>query len=475
MGNIKKILRNSIFLGTSHVLTKLISLLSISIITRYLGADTYGVFTFVVVYVSFFAIIVDLGIDQIVLREASKDINKAGIIIGNTFLLKTCLALVAIIAMCFVTHLSAFSAEKTYLIMLYSLSLLLMPFSQFRIGFSAVLDQRIPAIMRVIEQVLNISLIMAVIFLVKGKLVYFVIVQLITSAFISGAYVYYGIRIVRPVFNLKVSIWASILRDSLPLALNSVLIMVYLRVDQLMIGPMLGDRQLGLYSVLVQYSEMFAIIPGILFSSVFPLMSRYYMSERDKFYRISALSFKYINLFSFSVAAISSRFPKEIIGFIYGNEYVSGASALPVLMGAQFFAFAGIVHFNMLIAQNNQRINLLFAMVSMMVNVVLNILWIPLLGIKGAAWASLVAYGVGFPMAYAMKSTRQNMKLFIAATMKPLSVFVILAIWLFVFAIPAIYVVVLFPMIFCFAVVYTGIIGNEDKEVFRALISRTVA
>jgi len=96
MQTIKDLVRNSGFLFLNGVATNILSFFALLYIARYLGPEKYGMYTFVFAFIYFFSFIPDMGIHQILVREAAKEPEKAGKLIGNGTIMQVCLSLVAL-------------------------------------------------------------------------------------------------------------------------------------------------------------------------------------------------------------------------------------------------------------------------------------------------------------------------------------------------------------------------------------------
>src|SRR5690606_3024497 len=79
---------------------------------------------------------------------------------------------------------------------------------------------------------------------------------------------------------------------------------------------------------------------------------------------------------------------------LYSDDYIGGAEILAIHIWAGIFVFLGTASGQYLIAEGYTKLALTRTAAGALVNIVLNLWWIPVFGIKGAAWASLIAYAV---------------------------------------------------------------------------------
>ena len=198
--------------------------------------------------------------------------------------------------------------------------------------------------------------------------------------------------------------------------LTSACIAVYHRIDQLMILPLLGDEQLGLYSAAVRLAELPGIIPAALMVSVYPLLSRRFKEDREgSFVRTYNLAFKYLLALIVPVSWFVTVFSEQLVrgassvGLLNG-EYIPMHSTLAVLLWAEVFVFTGLVSFHILVAAGQQKLDLLIVLPAAVLNLVLNLILIPRWGIIGAAATTCISQLSGALVEYLIPATRSYVR-----------------------------------------------------------------
>lgn len=183
-----------------------------------------------------------------------------------------------------------------------------------------------------------------------------------------------------------------LLADSWPLIFGGVLVNLYLRVDQVMIGQLRGDAELGVYSGAVRLAEVYPLIPGAIIAATLPAVVA--ARERDpaayaeRLRRLYALvvAIGYACALSLSLAA------GPLVALLLGPGYSGAVPQLVVLAWAGVFVGLGLARSSFLTSENYTRLHLATVAAGCAANVALNWLLIPPLGGLGAALASLVAY-----------------------------------------------------------------------------------
>ena len=186
----------------------------------------------------------------------------------------------------------------------------------------------------------------------------------------------------------------ELLSQSWLLSLSSLAIMIYMRIDQVMIGQMLDDKAVGLFSAAVRISEMWYFVPMALASSVFPtIIASKKLSEAVYYARLQKL-FTLMLWLAISVAVVVTFFRKLIIELLYGATYADSGIVLAIHVWAGTFVALGVASSGWFIVENLQRLNFYRTLSGAIVNIALNYLLIPKYGIAGAAVATVASYGM---------------------------------------------------------------------------------
>lgn len=361
---------------------------------RYLGAAHFGVYSFVFAYVGFLAIIADMSIGTIVLREISKENTQKDLLLGNAIILKLFLSLVAFFLSCSIAKLLAYSFNTKLYIYIASLNF----FGSFiylnRLVFQAQLEMRYPVVADFLSMAVRLCLILLLI-AKKSALLWFIVVEVVSN--IPGiVFILCAARgFLKPRFKVVFALWGYILKEAWPLALSSVFALVFLRIDQLLLYRMQGTTVLGLYAPAVKLSELFNALPLALMISVFPLLAKYHGESERVVSKLYQVCLKYLLAFIIPIAAWTTLSARGLFLILYGKDFLPSAPAFIILMWAEIFLYIGILNNRLLVSMNKQRIDFLFTATAATISLALNLLLIPRFGFVGAAVASLFAYMVG--------------------------------------------------------------------------------
>jgi O-antigen/teichoic acid export membrane protein len=211
----------------------------------------------------------------------------------------------------------------------------------------------------------------------------------------------------------------EMLSHSWPLILSGLTVMIYMRIDQIMIGQMLGDKEVGLFSVAVRLSEIWYFVPMGIASSVFPaIMSAKKHSEALYLARIQQL-YDFMTWLGIFVAVVATLLAPFAINLMYGGAYAETASVLSIQIWAGVAVCMSFAHGKWLITENLQKYSMYYTAFGAVLNVTFNLILIPICGIKGAAIATLIAQFSPNLLQIFIKPARQNLKMMLISLIAP--------------------------------------------------------
>jgi len=386
---VRKIAKNTGVIIAGNVIFRLISLFVIIYLARYLGTGGFGKYSFVFAYLAFFNIITDLGLQQILVREMAREPSTAPALIGNAYVIRLLLAVFAVGLAIVIITLLQYPDDTTSYIYIASLTLLFISFSDFYgTIFEANLAMEYNVIAKLAFKFISAGLILWIIFS-HGTLMHIMIVLVFSEGIKTLLSYLFSRKFVRPSFAIDFGLWRYLLKECLPLALTSVIIIIYYRIDVIMLSMMNGDDAVGIYSAAYQLCDPFSLITYALMMSLFPLMSGYFKTSEDKLIRTYTLAFRYLVIIALPVAMGTMFVADKVILLVYGAPFADSSSVLQILIWAVMFGMVQPVFSNVLVAIDRQKLIMLSTAFCAAVNIVLNFILIPVMSYNGAAIATV--------------------------------------------------------------------------------------
>jgi O-antigen/teichoic acid export membrane protein len=387
MGNIN-------WLTFENILRNLIGVFVFAWVARYLGPEQFGLMNYAVALVALFSVFSTLGLDNILIREIVSSPEKRKEYLGSALLLKFIGAFVLIITATLASYfINSENTVITFFVFIVSLGYIFKSFDVIDLWFKSQVKSKYSVYSRA-TSFFVVSVIKIILILTQAPLVAFV--WMFTLDFFIAALLliyFYSQKVPDSMLDWKVRIKTAknLLKDSWPLMLSGVAVVIYMKIDQVMIGNMLGEKELGIYSSAVKISEAWYFVPMIISSSVFPSILRVRKKSKELYLRRIQMLYDFFTWFTIGVALIVTFLSPYIINILYGSEYAMASTVLSIHIWAGVFVFLGVVNGNYLVSENLTKIIFGRTLVGMILNIILNIFFIPNYGIYGAAFATLLS------------------------------------------------------------------------------------
>ncbi len=391
--NLQKIISNTGWLFADKVLRMGVGLFVGVWVARYLGPGQFGLLSYATAFVALFAAVASLGLDGIAVRDIVREPAHAGEILGTVFFLRLAggLATLVLTVVC-VSLLRPAEPLIRWLILIIAAGTVFQAFDTIDYWFQSQVQSRYTVIAKNTAFLLT-ALLKIVLLIIKAPLIAFAsagLIEILVGAMgLVIAYKSHGQYLKSWGWRLP---WAKrLLRDSWPLILSGMVIAVYMRIDQLMLGGMIGDKAVGIYSAAVRVSEVWYFIPGTIVISVFPTIIK--AKQQDHGLYIQRIQHLYtILVWTALVVAVPLTFlSTSIITKLYGQQYVRAGTVLSIHIWTALFVFYGIAKSAYIQSENMQFFSLICTSLGAVVNILLNIVLIKYYDVVGAAVASLFA------------------------------------------------------------------------------------
>lgn len=390
--SVRKYFFNTSWLFAEKIL-RILSNLFIGVwVARFLGPQQYGLYSYVIAFTAIFSGIAQLGLGNIVVRELVSKPSDRDNYIGTAFWLKMLGAVIVIIIVSIILPLTIDNSTTKVFIYIIITGLFFQSFEVIEYHFQSKVLAKIISICKIIQLILS-SIIKVYLILSEAKLIFFVFVILFDTISLATSYfISYRFEKIQTFYkNFNSSVARKLLKDSWPLILSSIVITVYMRIDQIMIKEILGEYETGVYSVAIKISESFYFIPMLITTSVFPaIINAKNKNEHIYHLRLQRL-FDLMVIIALFVAIIITLCANWLIISLFGQEYQEADQILIIHIWASLFVFVGVASEKWFIVENLQLLSFWRGFTGMIVNILLNIILIPSIGLQGAAIATLIS------------------------------------------------------------------------------------
>ncbi len=398
----QKVVRNLFWAVTGKVVTLLGSLLVGIFVARYLGPEQYGLMNYVVSFVALFQVFASFGLNSIEIREESKyrgtgekgrvPCVEVNTILGTAFGLKLIFAGITMLLVILTAWLFEADTFTKWMITLYSLSMIMNTFGVIRNYFTSIVWNEYIVKTEISRTIIG-ALIKVVLLLLHAPLAWFIAASLFDTVLIAGGYLLsYRKQIASPrlwTFDLPTAKY--LIKESFPLLLSGAALVVYQKIDQVMIGNMIDKANVGFFSVASAFVSVLMFVPITITDTYMPIIAKAWHADREQ-YRIQNQKFMNLTVWCTIIcAALVSLLSYPLVRYTYGEQYLASVPILQVLsfkvVSVAFSSVAG----KMIVAEGLQKWTIIRDLVGSVVCVVLNYLLLPRFGVIAAAWIAIVS------------------------------------------------------------------------------------
>lgn len=385
--------KSNIFWALLGKLTNLLSGLVVGVIVaRYLGPEQYGMMNYVISFVFLFQVFSVLGLDNIEIREEAKGTVDYNRIIGTSFGIRIVSSLLCMIVCTATSLLMDADLQTTLLVGIYSFSILFNSLIVARNYFYAIVENKRVVQTEIVRNFICIGIKLILLYL-HAPLLWFIIGYLLDMAIVGIGYCTVFSHEIGSIRKWKFdrSYAPYLLKESFPLLLTSTAVIVYQRIDQVMIGQILDKESVGYFSVASRFVEVLINVPMILSQTFAPILTKSLQTSQEEY---AEKSQRFMNMSvwcSLLASAVMSVCAFWVITILFGEKYLPAVAILQLMA----FKAASVALSNtagaMLVVEGLQKYAILRDIFGCIVCVVLNLLLLPSYGVLAAAFVAIAS------------------------------------------------------------------------------------
>ncbi len=375
-----KVALNTAVQSTSKVIMVAASIVTISLLTRYLGEEGFGEYTTVMTYLGLFGIIADMGIYLIAVREVAKENADAEGVLGNVLGIRllvggVILAMAPVIAVLIFPY----SHRIDVAIGIGAIGFLLISLNQI---VAVVFQVNLIMWKLMVGEVfgrLSILALTYVFILRNGDLWSFIIANVIGNIVLLGFSYWFAMKYVRLMPKFEWSKWNMMLRETAPLAIVTLLSRVYFSIDTIFLSVFRTQVEVGIYGLPYKVLDILISFPAIFAGLVFPTMSRLAsLNKMEDLKRIYDKSYEFMLILVVPILIGLYMTADKVIALLGGEGFADSSRLLQILSFSVVFIFFTTLGNNLIIAIKQQSKLIWVALISAVFNIVLNIIFIPI-------------------------------------------------------------------------------------------------
>lgn len=395
-----------------RLLTNFIGLLVVGILTRALGPSGFGIYSTIFAYLFLFSTLADMGLGVMLTRDISRQDGDESEIISRYFSLRLILvlaaALAAVVIVFFIPQYSNTVKQGVFLGVSY---MVFTSLTQVLIGlFQKHLKIYLVSIADIVSRLAQLALLLVALWYGSGSVVLFVVITALSELVHFLVVWHFSRHMALFGFQVDYEKLKKTLRAALPIAISLLFVMLYFKMDTVMLSLMRASGEVGIYAAAYKVLEVLIFVPSILAGLIMPLLAKEAVHSSQRFKKIMSLSFDAIAALALPCVAILIILAPQIIRIVGGPQFSGAIVILQILAPAVLFIFFGSLGGNALVALNLQAKGVWVYGLGAAVNFAANLIFIPRFGAVAAAWntvitEALVTLGMFYLIHTAVSST----------------------------------------------------------------------
>lgn len=386
-----KIFENVVLTMVGRIYTGVLTFVIVAIfLPRVLTGEGFGIYAFYSTLFIILGVIVDFGSNTIAVREGARAPERLGAIVHSLTLLRLRMGLLCFVAAIVLAFIFEETWQERLLVAGAALHLLFHSVG----GFGAIFHVQMKFSAVVFASALGHTAFFA------ASLVLFVCgwdePGLYLVAFGAGyalsnvVFFYRGRRLVDGPITAERGEAGRLFREALPLGISAMVSIAYFHVDTILLRPLQGEEAVGLYNAAFRLLTFAILFPVYFNQVILPVISRLATDDPGRLRRVVERAVLYMGVAGIPIAVTLFFLSEQVLRLIYPEPFARAAGCLTILGLAVAIIFVTYPHVSTLIAVGRQKSYTWIASIGLVLNVLLNLIWIPLYSIEGAAWATVV-------------------------------------------------------------------------------------
>ncbi|MCU0680338.1 MAG: flippase [Planctomycetes bacterium] len=392
MNKVSNIARNTSYLTVALIIQKVLTFTYFALLARYLGPENLGKYYFAISFTTIFSVIVDLGLGNVLTREAAKDNSNSPSLLGNILSLKIPLLFISILAVAIIINVLPYDGVTRQLVYI---SLISMVFDSFSgIFFSVVRAYHnlfFESISSICFQV--IVMVLGLIGIGLGAEVRLVMLPLAVASICNF---FYSFWVVRHKIRVPIKLFwnrpliRQLIVITAPFAIYAIFQRVYTYLDSVLLSLLAGDRQVGLYQVAFKIIFALQFLPMAFTASLYPAMSFYWLNNREQLKISFERAINYLTIISLPIIFGIFLLADKVV-LVFKADYIEAIWPLKISIIALFFIFLNFPIGSLLNACDRQARNTWNMVWATILSVIMNVILIPHYQALGASITALVS------------------------------------------------------------------------------------
>lgn len=409
-----RVVNNAVWIIVCKAIQAVLNFVVTLLSARYLGPSNYGLISYAASVTAFFVPFAQLGLNNIIVQEVINAPDEEGEILGTSILYSIGSSFVSIICAGVITYFLNIGETDTLLVtLLYSISLIFQCTEMIQYWYQAKLLSKYTSIISLISYIM-VSAYKISLLALRKSVYWFAVSYSIDFAIISIGLIIIYFKLNGSKFKSSKERFFRLFNKSKYYIIPGLMVTIFTHTDRIMLKQMIDNAAAGYYSAAVSCAGITGFVINAIIDSFRPPIFEANKTNQDRFEKNVITLYSTVIYFCLIQSILTVAFSGFIVRIIYGEAYLTAVPALRIVTWYVTFACLGTVRNIWMLAKNRQDVLWIINVSGALANVILNFLLIPIMGINGAALASLVSQGfANVVLGFILPTIRDNNKLMV--------------------------------------------------------------
>lgn len=411
-----KVFKNAAWIIACKIVQALISLVIGTISARYLGPSNYGLISYATSLIAFVLPLAQLGLRSIFVEQIISHPEREGKTVGTSLVMSMASSLCCIVGcVAFVALVNAGEKDTLTVCALYSITLFFQMSEMIEYWYQARLFSKYTSLVSL--GAYTIVAAYKIFLLVTQKSIYwFALTNALDYLLITVALLILYRRLGGQRLCFSFALARELFSTSKYYIVSSMMVTIFSQTDKLMIKMMVGNAENGYYSTAVVCASMSSFVFSAVIDSMRPMILESRSRSEEQFCRNMSRLYSVVIYMGLAQSAVLTLLARPIIMILYGAEYAASIPILRTVTWYTAFSYMGTVRNIWILAEGKQRQLWKINLTGAVLNVVGNLVLIPMFGAVGAAIASVATqFFTNFVLCLIMKPIRPTAGLILKA------------------------------------------------------------
>ncbi len=390
-------------------------------VARYLGPEAFGTLNYALSFAVLFAAVAGLGLADVAVRELVARPERQAETLGSLLLLRLASGTLAVLLIVGAAAATQADPITRLMIVVNAAAIFLGALDLLTLWFRSQVATR-PLVLAGIAA-MAVACALRVAFVLQGKpVVWFAFPALVDAALYAALLLaVYRRRPGPPLAAWRPSLVAikELLARAWPLALADGCVRIQERIDQVMLGALRSQAEVGWYAAAVRLSDVWHFFPYAISLSLLPAIVRARAISQERAERLLQALFDALLWLAILIALPTTLLAGPLVRLLYGEAYGPTVAILQIHVWTFVFVATGVAIGQWIVIERLSKVALAFSLVAVASNVLLNLLLIPRYGAPGAAWATLATSAPLLLLRLGYRPTRPVVRMLVRALAAP--------------------------------------------------------